>query len=129
MGILLSILMGVLVLVCAVTVIFILMQRPNADAGMGASLGGGAAESAFGGETANVLTRVTIKCIVIYFVLCFGLFLGFLYIKNDSVQAPAAPSLSNLNLPTAAIPADELPKAPETTPVAPATEPVAPAAE
>jgi len=129
MSILLYILLLVLVLACALTVIVILMQRPNADAGMGASLGGGAAESVFGGDTANALSRFTIKCIVIYFVLCFGLYLGFLYVKDDTVQAPAAPSLSNLDLPTSTAATEELPKAPETTPVAPAAEPEAPTAQ
>ena len=70
---------GVLFLafVCLVTLIVILMQRPSANAGMGAALGGGAAEQAFGGEAGNVLTRLTTSLIVIFFLLSFGLFLGF----------------------------------------------------
>ena len=50
-----SILIGlftlILIIVCLLLVLVILMQRPNANSGMGASLGGGAAEGIFGGET------------------------------------------------------------------------------
>ncbi|MDR2982443.1 MAG: preprotein translocase subunit SecG [Puniceicoccales bacterium] len=67
-----------LALVCLFAVLAILMQRPSANAGMGAALGGGAAESAFGGDAANVLNKVTYGLITIFFVLSFGLYLGFL---------------------------------------------------
>lgn len=55
--------------------LIVLMQRPSANAGMGSSLGGGIAESAFGGESGNVLTRWTIYCTVAFFVISFGLYL------------------------------------------------------
>lgn len=93
----LSLLIGVftliLILICVLLVLVILMQRPSADAGMGASLAGGAAESAFGGETGNVLTRVCVKCIVVFFVLTFSLFLANIYLKStetasEGVSAP-----------------------------------------
>lgn len=93
----LSLLIGIftliLILICVLLVLVILMQRPSADAGMGASLAGGAAESAFGGETGNVLTRVCVKCIVVFFVLTFSLFLANIYLKStekasEEVSAP-----------------------------------------
>ncbi len=93
----LSLLIGIftliLILICVLLVLVILMQRPSADAGMGASLAGGAAESAFGGETGNVLTRVCVKCIVVFFVLTFSLFLGNIYLNStekasEDVSAP-----------------------------------------
>ncbi|MBO7521690.1 MAG: preprotein translocase subunit SecG [Opitutales bacterium] len=88
----LSLLIGiftfVLILICVLLVLVILMQRPSADAGMGASLAGGAAESAFGGETGNVLTRVCVKCIVIFFVLTFSLYLANLYL-NKTEESPS----------------------------------------
>ena len=40
-----------LILVCIIGVLVILMQRPSANAGMGAALGGGAAETVFGGDS------------------------------------------------------------------------------
>lgn len=76
---------GVLVLafVSLLTVLVILMQRPSANAGMGAALGGGAAESAFGGEAGNVLTKTTNIFIILFLVLSLGLFLGFKANKNE----------------------------------------------
>ncbi len=112
---------GVLVLafVCALTVIIILMQRPSANAGMGAALGGGAAEQAFGGEAGNVLTRFTTILIIAFFLLSFGLFLGFKGKFGKHVAKPESGVLTDL---TKAAPA-------ATTPVAPAkTETPAPGA-
>lgn len=129
---------GALVLgfVCLLTVLVILMQRPSANAGMGAALGGGAAESAFGGEAGNVLTKATTILIITFIVLSLGLFLGFkaLYGKKtgkpDTVlddlaktapaTAPAAPAVSPA-------PADKTPAAP-TAPATTTPTPVAPAA-
>ncbi len=42
---------------------------------MGSALGGGAAESAFGAEGGNMLTKWTIYCAVAFFVVCFALYL------------------------------------------------------
>lgn len=94
-----SILIGlftlVLIIVCALLVLVILMQRPNANSGMGSSLGGGAAEGVFGGETTNVLTKVTVKLCVLFFVLSAGLYLGYIYSSSsDEVEAPKVPSIS-----------------------------------
>jgi len=84
----------VLFLVCLLVVLIILMQRPSANAGMGSALGGGAAESVFGGESANVLSRMTTTLTVILFMLSFGLYLGFVARekKAPSAIAPAAPA-------------------------------------
>ncbi len=89
----------ILILICVLLVLVILMQRPSADAGMGASLGGGAAESAFGGETGNVLTSVCVKCIVVFFVLTFLLFMGNIYVSKTAENSAASsevPSLSSV---------------------------------
>ncbi len=112
-----------LFLVCILVVLVILMQRPSANAGMGSALGGGAAETVFGGESANVLSKMTTTLTVILFVLSFGLYLGFVAREKTApkaldakattpVTAPAAPA------PTATAPA--APKAPVATPTAPA---------
>ncbi len=96
-----SILIGlftlVLVISCILLVLVILMQRPNANAGMGAALGGGMAEGAFGGEAGNVLTKVTVKLTIIYFVLSAGLYLGYIYTTGGSSNEEAnTPSISAL---------------------------------
>lgn len=106
----------VLFLVCLLVVLIILMQRPSANAGMGSALGGGAAESVFGGESANVLSRMTTTLTVILFMLSFGLYLGFVARekKAPSAIAPAA---------VTAAPAATTPAAPATT--APVTAPAA----
>ncbi len=68
----------ILVLISIFVMLIILMQRPSANAGMGSSLGGGIAESAFGGESMNVLTRWTIYCIAAFFIIAFGLYLFYM---------------------------------------------------
>lgn len=68
-----------LLLLCAWLILLILMQKPSANAGMGAALGGGAAESAFGGEASNVLTRWTVCGVIGFFVLTLTLSLAQIY--------------------------------------------------
>ena len=65
-----------LVLLSFFIVLIVLMQRPSANAGMGSSLGGGAAEQAFGAETGNILTRATIWATIGFFLIAFTLYLG-----------------------------------------------------
>ena len=74
----------VLVFLCAWLVLLILMQKPSANAGMGAALGGGAAESAFGGEASNVLTRWTVYGIVVFFIITLFLTLAQVYQHHHS---------------------------------------------
>ena len=83
-SILIGIFTFVLIIVCILLVLVILMQRPNANAGMGAALGGGAAEGMFGGEAGNVLTKATVKLTVLFFVLAAGLYLGHIWISGGS---------------------------------------------
>lgn len=75
-----------LVLLCAWLVLLILMQKPSANAGMGAALGGGAAESAFGGEASNVLTRWTVYGVVAFFLLTLSLTLTQVYRHHHGKQ-------------------------------------------
>ena len=90
-----------LLFLCAWLILLILMQKPSANAGMGAALGGGAAESAFGGEASNVLTRWTVYGVIGFFVLTLSLSLGQIYrhhhdeskkelapMKEEVVEAP-----------------------------------------
>ena len=119
----------VLFLVCLLVVLIILMQRPSANAGMGSALGGGAAESVFGGESANVLSKMTTTLTVILFILSFGLYLGFIprEKKTPSAIAPAAVTTTKPATPevpaatTATTPAAPAPTVPSAaTPAAPA---------
>jgi protein translocase SecG subunit len=68
-----------LLLLCFFVVLIVLMQKPSANSGMGAALGGGAAEQVFGGEAGNVLTKTTVYAIIVFFVISFGLYLGMIY--------------------------------------------------
>ncbi|MFI3290447.1 MAG: preprotein translocase subunit SecG [Opitutales bacterium] len=93
-AIILGIFSFLMVLICVVLVFFVLMQKPNSDAGMGSALGSGAAETAFGGEASNILTKFTVRAVVLYFILAFCLYLGYIYASSDSSAetAVATPS-------------------------------------
>ena len=134
-----------LFLVCILVVLVILMQRPSANAGMGSALGGGAAETVFGGESANVLSKMTTTLTVILFILSFGLYLGFVAREKTApkaldakatapVAAPAAPAApaaapaaAKAPVATPAAPASAAAK-PQSTPAPAATTPAKPAA-
>ena len=112
-----------LFLVCILVVLVILMQRPSANAGMGSALGGGAAETVFGGESANVLSKMTTTLTVILFVLGFGLYLGFVAREKTAPKALDAKATTPVTAPAAPAPAataPAAPKAPVATPTAPA---------
>jgi preprotein translocase subunit SecG len=110
MSIVLGILTFVLILVSLFIVLVVLAQKSK-DGGMGAALGGGAAEAAFGAETGNVLSKSTIYASILFFVLAFALYLGRIYeSKHASVVAGSA--LPTITAPAAA-PAPAPVKAPE----------------
>lgn len=122
-----------LFVVCILVVLIILMQRPSANAGMGAALGGGAAETVFGGESANVLSKMTTTLTVILFILSFGLYLGFVAREKPSVKALDAAATAAPATPAAAAPAASAPVAapaaqPQSTPAPAASTPAKPAA-
>lgn len=83
-------------LVCLFVTLLVLMQKPSANSGMGAALGGGAAEQAFGGEATNVLTRGTIYAIIAFFLLSFGLYLGTLANSQPREVPSEGASISKL---------------------------------
>ena len=122
-----------LFLVCILVVLVILMQRPSANAGMGAALGGGAAETVFGGESANVLSKMTTTLTVILFVLSFGLYLGFVAREKPTVKALDAAATAAPAAPAAAAAAAPAPVAapaaqPQSTPAPAASTPAKPTA-
>lgn len=79
----------VLFFVCVLVVLFVLMQRPSANAGMGSALGGATSESVFGGEAAGVLSKATVIFITLFFILCAVLYFGFIAkdSRNDSAES------------------------------------------
>lgn len=122
-----------LFIVCVLVVLVILMQRPSANAGMGAALGGGAAETVFGGESANVLSKMTTTLTVVLFVLSFGLYLGFVAREKPTVKALDAAATAAPAAPAAAAAAAPAPVAapaaqPQSTPAPAASTPAKPAA-
>jgi preprotein translocase subunit SecG len=69
-----------------ITILFILMQRPSEESGMGATLGGGAVTSIFGGEGVNTLARITRYCVAIFFFL--SLVLSLLHMALEKIDRP-----------------------------------------
>lgn len=124
MSIVLGILTFVLILVSLFIVLVVLAQKSK-DGGMGAALGGGAAEAAFGAETGNVLSKSTIYAAVLFFVLAFALYLGRIY-ESKHMSAGSGGALPTFATPAPAAPASS---PATTTPVTGATAtPAAPAA-
>ena len=111
MSILLGILTVVLIFVSVFIVLIVLAQKSK-DGGMGAVLGGGAAEAAFGADTTNVLSKFTIYASITFFVLAFTLYLGRIYERSHAREG------ANNALPSIAAPATP-PATPESSTAAP----------
>jgi preprotein translocase subunit SecG len=100
MSILLGILTAILIFVSIFLVLIVLAQKSK-DGGVGAALGGGATEAAFGADTTNVLSKSTIYSAILFFLLAFTLYLGRIYERTHgregannalpSISAPAMP--------------------------------------
>lgn len=118
MSVLLGILTFILIVVSLFLIMVVLMQKSK-DGGMGAALGGGAAEAAFGADTGNVLSKSTIYAAIIFFVLAFALYLGRIYERTQARTAGGS-------LPVIAAPATPAP-APAAAAPAPSPAPAAPA--
>ena len=72
MTLLINLCLAFFVLVSAIMVLVILMQRPKSE-GLGAAFGAGVTENIFGAQTTNVLVKFTTWLAGIFFVLTFGL--------------------------------------------------------
>lgn len=126
MNILLAILTFVLILISLFLILVVLAQKAKNDGGMGAAMGGGMAEAAFGADTSNVLSKATINASIAFFVLAFVLYLGRLY-QRSQASAAAGDALPTITAPATPAPAPALPAT--TTPgntqptTAPATAP------
>ena len=78
-----------LILVAALLILVVLAQRAKSDGGM-AAMGGGMMESAFGPDTSNVLSKFTIRATIVFFVLSFLLYLGYVRVRNHGDNGKAA---------------------------------------
>ena len=72
MSLLINLCLALFVLVAALMVLVILMQRPKSE-GLGAAFGGGVTENIFGAQTTNVLVKFTTWLAGIFFALTFAL--------------------------------------------------------
>ena len=141
--ILINVLTVLLILVALFLGLVILAQRAKSDAGM-AAMGGGMMESTFGPDTSNVLTGLTVKASVAFFVLSFLIYLGYIYQRAHpmagksvlpNISAPAtlpaaAPTATVPAAPTATVPAAPTAASVPATPApnaAPTTQPGGPA--
>jgi preprotein translocase subunit SecG len=131
MSLLLGLLTGILIFVSLFLILVVLAQKSK-DGGMGAALGGGAAEAAFGADTSNVLSRATRWATIAFFVLAFMLYLGRIYERGHARAAAgnALPSIAvpvSTSAPSAATPASgDATAAPLTVPAPGATTTPAP---
>lgn len=114
MSIVLGILTFVLILVSLFIVLVVLMQKSK-DGGMGAALGGGAAEAAFGADTGNVLSRSTIYASILFFVLAFVLYLGRIY-EHKHLSSGSGEALPSIAAPAAPVVPAPVPEAPKKQP-------------
>ena len=72
MNLLINFCLVLFVLVAALMVLVILMQRPKSE-GLGAAFGAGVTENIFGAQTTNVLVKFTTWLVGIFFALTFAL--------------------------------------------------------
>ncbi|WP_221028768.1 preprotein translocase subunit SecG [Actomonas aquatica] len=112
MNLLIAIFTFILIIVSVALVLLVLMQKAKNDGGMGAALGGGAAEATFGADTGNVLTTATIRGAVAFFVLSLVLYLAHIYVRNHAA-AEAGSALPTIEAPATTF--DDAAAAPATT--------------
>lgn len=107
LNIVISFLTFLLIIISLFMVLVILMQRGSSSGGMGSAFGGGVAESAFGAETTNILTRATKWAATAFFVIALILYL--LYMSQKGTLGETAES----DLPDIAVEEQPAPRQPE----------------
>src|SRR5438477_10661673 len=100
MNLLISFCLVLFVLLAALMVLVILMQRPKSEV-LGAAFGAGVTENIFGAQTTNVLVKFTTWLAAIFFVLTFALSVLYAHHSTDSsafrrelMKTQAAPQTS-----------------------------------
>jgi preprotein translocase subunit SecG len=84
MNLLINLCLVLFVLVAALMVLVILMQRPKSE-GLGAAFGAGVTENIFGAQTTNVLVKFTTWLAGIFFALTFAL--SVLYAHHSTASS------------------------------------------
>lgn len=115
MSILINVLIAFHVLVCALMVGVVLMQRPKNE-GLGAAFGGGMTENIFGAQTTHVLQKFTVWLGVVFFALT--LLLAILYAKRGTGETAIQKELLSQPVPAAQAPATPAASSATTKPVA-----------
>ena len=123
MSIILSILIAIHVLVCALMILVVLMQRPRSE-GLGSAFGGGLTDNVFGSQTTNVLARFTTWMGIAFFAIT--LLLSILTARANSGKTAVQKKLLSEPVP-AAVSTPTPQSTPEATPAAPATPATQPA--
>jgi preprotein translocase subunit SecG len=131
-------LLFIFVIVCILTAVVVLMQRPKQE-GLGAAFGGGVTDQVFGARTTDVLQKATWYLGSLFFLLCFTL--AILIGKQNKQkplldpEKPVAKKVENKPAPVVEPPAppsslvnELIPPAPAPTeaPAPPVTEPAPP---
>ena len=117
MSIILSILIAIHVLVCALMILVVLMQRPRSE-GLGSAFGGGLTDNVFGSQTTNVLARFTTWMGIAFFAIT--LLLSILTAKANSGKTAVQKKLLSEPLPAAVSTPTPAPlSTPEATPAMP----------
>jgi preprotein translocase subunit SecG len=100
MTLLINLCLAFFVLVSAIMVLVILMQRPKSE-GLGAAFGAGVTENIFGAQTTNVLVKFTTWLAGIFFVLTLGLSVMYAHrstagsaFRRELMKQQAAPQMS-----------------------------------
>jgi len=117
MNLLINLCLALFVLVSALMVLVILMQRPKSE-GLGAAFGGAVTENIFGAQTTNVLVKFTTWLAGIFFGL--SLMLSILYAHRSMADSAFRRELMKTQAGTQNSPA---PKATQTPTTSPATSP------
>src|SRR4051812_38872204 len=114
MSILITVLIGLWMIVAALMMLVILMQRPKSE-GLGAAFGGAVTENLFGAQTTNVLVKFTAWLAGLFFAITFTLSVLYAHrsmggsslsreLKKTAPAAPAAAtSPSTATSPAAAV--------------------------
>jgi preprotein translocase subunit SecG len=120
MTLLINFCLGIFVLVAALMVFVILMQRPKSE-GLGAAFGAGVTENIFGAQTTNVLVKFTTWLASIFFVLTFGL--SVLYAHRSTAGSAFRRELMKQQAAPQTPPAPAAPKSsPASSPAIPPTQ-------
>ena len=91
--ILINFLLAINIVVCALIILVVLMQRPKSE-GLGAAFGGGMTENLFGAQTTTVLTNITRWLGGIFFALT--LILSILYSQQAKRSVSKSDNLLKL---------------------------------